>query len=105
MWNELFQQIDVQGLSERGKILLLRFINTSDRSLVHPLAWRRFHGFIRYAHAHKARLHPAELRTLLKRSGFSDDDAAQLSLVYEHGRAILGTSTPVFHSGRFWGDK
>jgi hypothetical protein len=105
MWNEFVHQIDVQGLSERGQTLLLRFINTSDRSLAHPLAWRRFHGFIRYAHAHRAGLQPAALGSLLKRSGFSDEDANQLSLVYEHGRAILTRSTPVFHSGRFWGDK
>jgi hypothetical protein len=105
MWTDFVQEAEVHGLSERGKSLLLRFINTSDRSLAHPLAWRRFHGFVRYAHAHSARLHPANLEAFLKRCGFSETDARQLSLVYEHGREILRISTPTFHSGRFWGDK
>jgi hypothetical protein len=105
MWNEFAQEVDVPGLSVRGKSLLLRFINTSDCSLAHPLAWRRFHAFIRYAHAHRAGLRPIDLEKTLKRHGFAGSDAQQLSLIYEHGRAILCQGVPVFHSGRFWNDK
>ena len=105
MWNEFVQEVHAPGLSARGNLLLLRFINTSDRSLAHPLAWRRFHGFIRYAHAHGACLRASDLAAVLGRVGFNDADVARLSLVYEHGREILKTSVPVFHSGRFWGDK
>jgi hypothetical protein len=105
MWNKPVQTLTVPGLSERAKYLLHRFINLSDRSLAHPLSWRRFYGFVRYAHAHHARLTPFDLLLTLEACGFNQADAQRLSVIYEHGRAILSKSTPVFHSGRFWADK
>jgi hypothetical protein len=105
MWNEPIVDQSVPGLSARAKYLLLRFINLSDRSLGHPLSWRRFYGFVRYAHAHHARLTPTDLLLHLHASGFKKPDAERLALVYEHARAVLKIGTPVYHSGRFWGDK
>ena len=105
MWNDFIDELAVPGLSKRAQDLLHRFINLSDRSLSHPLSWRRFHGFVRYAHAHHARLTSTDLLLTLEACGFGKTDAERLSLVYEHGRAILRKSTPVFHSGRFYGDK
>lgn len=105
MWEKPIDQICVPGLSERGSHLLLRFINLSDRSLVHPLSWRRFYGFVRYAHAHGARLDATALQAILAETGFSKLDAQRLSFLYEHSRAILRKPTPVFRAGRFWNDK
>jgi hypothetical protein len=105
MWNKSIEKISVPGLSKRGNSLLLRFINLSDRSLSHPLSWRRFHGFVCYAHAHRARLQAVDLQLVLEKSGFSAFDSQRLSLIYEHGRAILKKSTPVFRDNRFWGDR
>jgi hypothetical protein len=105
MWNEHIETLSVPGLSARATHLLCRFIALSDRSLAHPLAWRRFYGFVRYAHAHRARLTPDDLQATLVSCGFQTSDAQCLSLVYSHGRAIIKAGTPVFHSGRFWGDK
>jgi hypothetical protein len=105
MWNELANQLSISGLSERGNRLLLRFINLSDRSLSHPSAWRRFYGFVRYAHTHRASLRSTDLQKALEKSGFSDTDAQDLSFIYEHGRALLQKRTPVFRDNRFWGEK
>jgi len=105
MWNDYVETLDVRGLSARGRRLLIQFINLSDRSMAHPLSWRRFYAFIRYAHAHRARLQSAELQAVLESTGFTTSDAQRLAIIYQHGRSILSQRIPVFHSGQFWADK
>jgi hypothetical protein len=105
MWENYLNELSVPGLSERAQTLLLRFVNLSDRSLSHPLTWRRFYGFVRYAHAHHARLTSTDLQLTLESSGFRKADAELLSHVYEHGRALLRKSTPVFRRGSIYGEK
>jgi hypothetical protein len=105
MWETPLETLSVRGLSDRGRLLLLRFVNLSDRSLSHPLAWRRFYGFVRYAHAHRARLMSSDLQLTLESSGFRKADAELLSLIYTHGRGVLGQSTPIFRGDTFYGER
>ncbi len=102
VWDDFVHEVEIVGLSVRAQQLLIRFINCANRASLHPRDWRRYYGFVRYAHAHRARSTVSDIYVALLTSGFTEQKAQQLANVYGHGREILRASTPVFRDGRVY---
>lgn len=66
-----------------------RFTIFPDIGISHPLERENFHKFIKYCHQFRVKLDGNQLETLLKRKGFSEEKAEELSQIYVHGRELL----------------
>ena len=99
MWEDFIQPDTLPGLSRGAQEILAVFINRANRQSLHPLDMRRFYGFVRYAHAHRAKMSGATLSKLLREHGFSELKAEQLSTAYDHGRAMLRCPCPTVRDG------
>lgn len=66
-----------------------RFVNSANKSFLHPNDWRNFYSFVRVCHNRRTYLTAEELERLLLKVGFNDYYAEKLSSIYEHGRGIL----------------
>lgn len=103
MWEHFVEAEAVRGLSPGAQKVFVRFLNLANRSSLHPLDWRRFYGFVRYAHAHRARMNSTNLSLLLQQHGFSAAKAESLAFVYGHGRKVLGARCPAVRGGKVYG--
>ncbi len=65
------------------------FVNSANKSFLHPNDWRNFYSLVRICHNRKAGLSAEELQRLLLKAGFSEFYAEKLSCIYGHGRGIL----------------
>lgn len=70
------------------------FVNSANKSILHPLDWQRFYFFIGHCHATRVHCNPSELRRLLVHAGFSEEYAEKLAEVYDHGRRLLKPGWP-----------
>lgn len=66
-----------------------KFVNSANKSFLHPNDWRNFYSLVRVCHNRRVILAAEELERLLLKAGFSDYYAEKLSCIYEHGRGIL----------------
>ena len=98
MWDDFVNESDLPALAPATRKVFLRFLNRANRSSLHPKDMRYFYEFIRYAHAHRARLGAIELGHILQRAGFPQSKADSLALCYENGRAVLASSCPVMRN-------
>jgi hypothetical protein len=72
------------------KYYLDQFVAAAEKQMPHsPLDWRRFYDFTYIAHKGRTKLSDGELMKLLKDVGFDSNDAQELAIVYQHGRALL----------------
>ena len=99
MWDEFLDESDLLSLAPATRKVFLRFLNRANRSSLHPKDLRYFHEFVRYAHAHQAKLSAIELDRTLQSAGFAKHKAAALAQCYENGRAVLASSCPVLRNG------
>jgi hypothetical protein len=66
-----------------------RFVNSANKTFLHPNDWRNFYSLVRACHNRRASLAAEELERLLLKEGFSEYYVGKLSCIYEHGRRIL----------------
>jgi hypothetical protein len=63
--------------------LFQRFTVLANKSVLHPLDWRRFYKFVRDCRT-RSRLSEDEMTRLLMKEGFSEDYAQRISGIYVH---------------------
>ena len=102
MWEDFVEPGSILGLSPGAQKVFVHFLNRANRASLHPLDMRRFYGFVRYAHAHHARMNGTTLSLLLQKHGFSSAKAETLGTAYEHGRALLRCGCPVVRGGKVY---
>jgi hypothetical protein len=103
MWEDFVQPDSILGLSPRTQIVFANFLNLANRKTLHPLDMRRFYRFIRYAHAHHARINGTTRSVLLQKYGFTSTKAVALGEIYEHGLGLLCCKCPVVREGKVQG--
>lgn len=89
MWEPIVNAEQMPELPPATCKLFVQFINCANRSVLHPLDWRRFYRFIRFCHSRRVKLSRDCLRDLLIRGHFSKQKAADLAEIYLHGRRLL----------------
>ena len=99
MWDDFLNDSDLPSLAPATCKVFLRFLNRANRNSLHPKDLRYFYEFVRYAHAHRARITSAELALILQNSGFPQSKAVLLASCYENGRAVLASTCPVLRNG------
>ena len=102
MWEDFIEPEAILGLSPGAQMVFVQFLNRANRTSLHPLDMRRFYGFVRYAHAHHARMNGTTLSVLLQTHGFSSAKAESLAAAYEHGRAVLRCGCPKVREGKVY---
>ena len=65
------------------------FVNTSNKSGLHPNDWGKFYNFIAHAHSLRSRLSESDIKRLLVQEGFEEEYAGNLAVVYDHGRRVI----------------
>ena len=65
------------------------FVNTSNKSGLHPNDWGKFYGFIANSHSLRSRLTESDVKRLLVQEGFREEYASHLADVYGHGRELI----------------
>jgi hypothetical protein len=76
-------------LPKRTQYFFDTFVEAANKTVLHPLDWKRFYHFIYVAYAGRVRLSEDLLREMLRSRGFSQQDAEHLANIYHHGRRIL----------------
>jgi hypothetical protein len=71
------------------------FTHLANKTVLHPLDWERFYGFVRACHYHSCRPHETDLLLrLLCNKGFAEEKAEYLVSVFGHCYAILSAPVP-----------
>ena len=102
MWDEFVSEEQISEIPEATRKVFLCFLNRANRAGLHPLDWRRFYEFVRYAHARRAKLGTGWLYSTLVREGFNCAQAERLCDAYEHGRNTLAARCPAVRGGRVY---
>ncbi len=77
-------------LSPKLKQSFDHFVSLANKSGLHPLDWARFYDFIvcsyRFSRSKVSEWH---VKRLLVETGFNEERASELAIVYQHGRGII----------------
>lgn len=68
---------------------LYQFAGLAGAEASHPRDWDRFYRFVVMAHARRRGLDAYDVKSRLKKYGFSDEVAGELAEAYWHGRCAL----------------
>jgi len=86
-WNTLKQMGSKP--SNPVEFALYQFAGLAGPRAAHPLDWDRFYRFIVMAHARRKRWDAYDVKSRLKKYGFSDEVSTELAEAYWHGRCVL----------------
>jgi hypothetical protein len=76
-------------IPEEARKSLVQFIFHANKSVLHPLDWRRFYVFVIVNHRLGMELTETNVTSLLEEGGFAPENARAISNIYYHGRRLL----------------